>query len=117
MKNGLTQYKIFVIYYDNIFFLQSKKIYISNTSTLFFCAGGPKHQGGQSMDEGEGREQGEQDDHYEEELDGHDGHGGHRDNYVEDEGDGDDNMAMCNMGEGWYLVACYWDGHWARAVG
>ena len=49
------------------------------------------------MDEGEGREQGEQDDHNEEELDGHDGHG---DNYYEDEGDGDDNMAICNMGEG-----------------
>ena len=93
MKNGPTQYKIFVIYYDNIF-LQSKKIYISNTSTLFFCAGGPKHQGGQSMDEGEGREQGGQNDHNEEELDGH------GDNYYEDEGDGDDNMAMCNMGEG-----------------
>ena len=52
------------------------------------------------MDEGEGREQGGQDDHYEEELDGHGGHGGHGDNYDEDEGDGDDNMAMCNMGEG-----------------
>ena len=110
MKNGLTQYKIFGIYYDNIFF-KNKKISISNPSTLSFCVGGPKHQGGQSMDEGEGREQGGQDDHNEEELDGH------GDNYYEDEGDGDDNMAMCNMGEGWYLVACYWDGHWARAVG
>ena len=55
------------------------------------------------MDEGEGREQGGQDDHNEEELDGDGGHGGlggHGDNYDEDEGDGDDNMAMCNMGEG-----------------
>ena len=52
------------------------------------------------MDEGEGREQGGQNDHNEEELDGHGGHGGHGDNYYEDEGDGDDNMAMCNMGEG-----------------
>ena len=52
------------------------------------------------MDEGEGREQGGQDDHHEEELDGHGGRGGHGDNCYEDEGDGDDNMAMCNMGEG-----------------
>ena len=56
------------------FFSQSKKIYINNPSTLLVCAGGPKHQGGQSMDEGEGREQGGQDDHNEEELDGHGGH-------------------------------------------
>ena len=40
MKNGLTQYKIFVIYYDNIF-LQSKKINISNTSTPFFVQEAP----------------------------------------------------------------------------
>ena len=35
MKNGLTQYKIFVIYYDNIFFYKVRK-YISATLQRYF---------------------------------------------------------------------------------